>query len=385
MVDYDVFDRRLADALRDYAAEGPIEIDAIAVARTIASGRPRRSGWRAMALPSFRRSPLMWVLLATLLLLGTGLALVAVGSLLTRDDFAVDPEHPIPQALTGEFEVQLAVPGPAAGYLDYVWFVVDLDADHFLHGPNVSDASADIRGPDDATASWAGRVVAFNPTRPGAGELLIHSTGRCEDARYLLLFDDEGITFTQPDDPCPDRVAILTTTSWRHRAPELTAGQRYGSWSFTEPFHFLMPPASPPASARTPPVSARTWLAPGQLSLGSAWWRGEFLDDWTLPIDRCDPGAGSLPDIPPNAQALESWFRSNGRSIDEAIEIEVDGRTAMRYRTSESICPGEEPNTFGNRWYLIQTGDDTILFDVYGDTAAEYQVADEIVRSMTFD
>jgi hypothetical protein len=165
------------------------------------------------------------------------------------------------------------------------------------------------------------------------------------------------------------------------------AGGRYDSWSFTEPFHFVMPPASSPVSAPTPAVSARTWLAPGQLSLGSVWWRGEFLDDWTLPIDRCDPGAGSLPDVPPSAQAFESWLRSNGRSvaIEDTVEIEVDGRTATRYTTIESSCPGQEPNTFGRRWYVIPTGDDTILFQIHGDTDAEYQVADEIVRSMTFD
>ena len=377
MVDIDTFDRRLGDALRVYAAEVPVEVDEIALARSIAAVRPQRSGWRAMTFPRYRRSLLIWVLLAALLAIGTGVALLAVGSLLSRDELAVDPAHPIPNALTGELEARLAVEGPAPGYVDYVWYLVDLKADNLLHGPNESDASADIRGQDDATAAWAGHAVAFIQTEPGAGELVIHSSGRCGDARYRLLFDDESVTFTQPDDPCADRVAILTTRPWMHRYPVLTDGQRSGSWSFTEPFHFLVPPNG--AS------SVRTWLGPGRLRFGNVFWFGELYDDWTLPIDRCDPGAGTLPDIPPNAQAFESWLRSNGRSIEETIEIEADGRTVMRYATSESSCPGQEPDTAAFRWYLIPTGDDTILFNVYGDTEAEYQVADEIVRSMTFD
>jgi hypothetical protein len=128
-----------------------------------------------------------------------------------------------------------------------------------------------------------------------------------------------------------------------------------------------------------------TWLGAGRLRFGNVWWQGVFLDDVTLPLDECNPGAGSLPDIPSTREAFQSWLASNGRTIEETAELEVDSRTAVRYATSETNCPNQAAGTFDSHWYLIPTGDDTILFNVYGDTETEYQVADDIVRSMSFD
>jgi hypothetical protein len=255
----------------------------------------------------------------------------------------------------------------------------------------------------------------------GSAAVVIQAPPPCGEARYVVRYDvaprrDQPwtLTFTQPDDRCADRVEILvgsTATSnvpsaapefvtpssavassrvWTHQPSRLVVGQRYGSWSFTEPFQFVMPADGP--------TSVFTWLAPGHLHFSHPYWAGDVFDDWELPTDRCHPAAGSIPDIPSTPQAFEAWLRSNGRAIDRSAGIAVDGRTARRYDTSElasavpTDCPGGAPgerdwNTvdFLSRWYLIPTGDDTILFNVYGDTDTEYQAADALVRSMTFD
>jgi hypothetical protein len=116
--------------------------------------------------------------------------------------------------------------------------------------------------------------------------------------------------------------------------------------------------------------------------VSSVWWVGKFYDDQPLPT--CDR---ALADIPSTPAAFESWLRSTGRSIDRSFELTVDGRPATRYDTSDpaSDCPGTREDRFFGRWYLIPTGDDTILFNVYGDTETEMQLADDIVRSVKFD
>jgi len=322
----------------------------------------------------------------------------------------------IPPVLRGQFVAQLGR-APGSG-MDYPFYFLDLEDAVLIHGPSTSDRIAAILAEQGTAADWAGRVVEFTPVDPDSATVVIQAPAPCGVGRYLVRYgvserkgDAEpwSLAFTKPQDPCADRVAILvsdgagvtplpsaspgrsaapvaTTASraWRHQPAELIAGDRYSSWSFTEPFHFLLPLASSGAGP-VPAASAWTWLAPGRLRIGSVWWRGEFLDDQPLPADRCDPGAGSVPDVPSSPAAFEAWLRSNRRSIDESVPVEVDGRTAMRYATSESSCPNEQPNTFGNRWYLIPTGDDTIVFNVRGDTETEYQLADDLVRSITFD
>ncbi|HEY6058097.1 MAG TPA: hypothetical protein VIV06_08695 [Candidatus Limnocylindrales bacterium] len=323
----------------------------------------------------------------------------------------------IPAVLRGQFVAQLAVLRTDVEepiYFDYPFYFIDLEDVVLVHGPSLSDDPVEVRAEDGTAAAWAGRIVRFTPVSTGAATVVIQAPLPCGDGRYLVRYNVAerpsdphpwALTFTEPQDQCADRLAILvgesggpappsaspaplapsssatsssatTARAWTHQPTRLAAGQQYSSWSFSEPFRFRVP-------ASFPVVSVWTWLGSGTLRFGNVWWRGEFFDDFALPIDLCDPGAGSLPDIPSNPQAFESWLRSNGRSIDETVRLEVDGRTVMRYDTSESSC--RAANAFFGRSYLIPTGDDTILFNVYGDTETEYQVADEIVRSMVFD
>ncbi len=334
------------------------------------------------------------LLLASLLAVGTGLALLVIGSALTHDDFAVDPAHPIPNVLSGEFEAQLAVAGPAPGYVDYAWYLVDLDADNILHGPSRSDA--DIRGVDDATASWAGRAVAFVSTEPGAGELVIRASEPCGDARYHLLFDDEGITFTQPRDACADRVAILTSRPWRHHPTMLAVGERYGSWFFTEPFHFVLPQMEQGAVSEVQQMVGIGWSpATGRLRIGHPYWRTWFIDDQSVYADICDPSKGTLHDVPATPEAVGEWLRSSsGTTVSPPIELEVDGRSALRFdiRQSDACVRQTDPTSTdvmpidGFRVYAIPTGDDTILYTAWTDGGSDIATGvDELVRSITFD
>ena len=333
MVEYDAFESRLADALRDYAAELPVEVDAAAVARSIARGRPRRSGWRTMAIPLVPTLPLVWVLLATLLLLGTALALVAVGSLVTRDDFAVDPAHPIPRPSPASSRPSWRSRGPrpaistTSGSLSTSTRTTSCTArTHRMSAPTSAART---------TPPPRGRVVSWPSIhRTGSGRAGHPLDRAMWDARYHLVFDDEGITFTRPDDPCADRVAILTTTSWRHRALALDVGERYGSWFFTEPFHFLMPQME---QGGGPMVRAFYWYAPGRLRISHPYWRTWFIDDQSVYADICDPSRGTLADVPATPEAVGDWLRSSsGTTVSPPVEIVVDGRTALRFDLVQS-------------------------------------------------
>jgi hypothetical protein len=392
---------RLRDVLDSQAGPHPLWSDAPAAQRTTDRHRPGR--W-----------PIRLLAVAALLAIGGGV-LTQVGSWQPRLNNAPSPAPTapavvgpvIPLILRGQFVAQF---GSAPGTAEYPWYFIDLEDAVLVHGPSNMDDPVEIRAEDGTEAAWAGRIVQFTPAGAGTATVVIQAPPPCGEGRYLVRYDEAEqpadlawtLTFTQPQDRCAARLAVLvggsdglappsaspedgapsssatTARVWTHQPTRLVAGQRYSSWSFTEPFHFLMPPHGLQAGALT-------WLAPGRLEFHHPWWFAKFFDDWTLPIDYCDPSAGSLPDIPPSPQAFESWLRSDSRSIDEIVEIEVDGRTAMRYATTASSCPGQEPNTFASRWYLIPTGDDTILLDFYGDTETEYQVADELIRSMTFD
>jgi hypothetical protein len=395
---------RLRNVLDSQSGPHPVWTDAPAARRT--SDRQHRGRWSIRVLA-----------VAAVLAIGGG-ALSLVGSWQPRpDDTPPSPEPTapaiveapvVPDILRGQFVAQFPASGTA---IEYPFYFIDLENAVLVHGPGTSDDFVEIRAEDGTAADWAGRIVRFTPLSAGSATVVIQAPPPCGEGRYLVRYDEAErpadlawtLTFTQPQDRCAARLAILvggsdglttppsaspedgapsssatTARVWKHQPTRLVSGERYSSWSFTEPFHFLMPPAALQASALT-------WLAPGRLEFHHPWWFAKFFDDWTLSIDYCDPGAGSLPDIPPSPQAFESWLRSDSRSIDEIVEIEVDGRTAMRYATTASSCPGQEPNTFASRWYLIPTGDDTILLDFYGDTETEYRVADDIVRSMTFD
>jgi hypothetical protein len=388
------------------------------VAQRIADRR-RRGGW-----------PIRLLGVAALLAVGGGV-LTLVGS---RPPRTVDrspspmPSAPtvvrapsIPFVLRGQFAVQIFVeraPNP------YPVYFIDLEDPVLLHGPGRSHDPVEIRAEYGPAQEWAGRVVEFTPVGAGSATVVIQAPPPCGEGRYLVRYaeaprhnDGWTLTFTEPQDGCGDRVELLVGGSdptagmptpdwpsgavpssstpaaraWTHQPTKLVSGQRYASWSFTEPFHFVMPREDVPAFVST-------WLAPGHLGFGHPYWAGDLFDDWTLPIDHCDPNSGTLPDVPSSSEALVAWLQSNGRAIDRSADVQVDGRSATRYDTVDSAsdppreCVGVSPESidsntvrFRSRWYLIPTPGDTILFTFYGDTAAESQVADELVRSMTFD
>ena len=403
------FETRLRARIHDVldTQDGPDPVWAEAPAATMTSD-PRRSD----------RWPIRLLGLAALLAIGGGMLSVA-GSWRSPVDPA-SPEPPpelsspvIPAVLRGQFVAQLSVGQGAAN--PYPFYFVDLEDPLLLHGPGDSEDPTTLRAEWGTSAAWAGRIARFSVTGPGVATAVIQAPPPCGDARYVVRYNEvEGrgdaqpwnLFFTEPEDTCADRVAILvgghdapsiaasaapdghatpsagpTSRVWSHQPIQLVGGERYTSWSFTEPFRFQMP-AVPSGAEWSPATSAWTWLAPGTLRVSSVWWVGKFYDDQPLPT--CDR---ALPDIPSTPAAFESWLRSTGRSIDRSFELTVDGRPARRYDTSDpaSDCPGTREDRFFGRWYLIPTGDDTILFNVYGDTETEMQLADDIVRSMTFD
>lgn len=390
---------RMHDVLDSEVGPHPSWADAPAARPT--PDRRRRGSW-----------PIRLLAVAALLAIAGGTLSIAGSWKPTPEQSAPPVQAPqIPGVLRGQFMAQLAIPN------GYPFYFVDLEDAILIHGPGTSPDPATVRAEPRTSVGWAGRVVQFTPAGAGAATIVIQAPPPCGEGHYLVRYDEVErrgdaqawtLTFTQPQDSCADRVAILAGRSddpttavsaspdgsaasnpaasgrvWTHQPTGLLAGERYASWSFTEPFHFQVP--AEVQVPWSPPLAAWPWLAPGRLRMGNVWWRGEFYDDKALRIDNCDPRVGSLPDIPASPQAFESWLTSTGRSIERSAAIPVAGRTAMRYDTSEPNCPDPEPNTFFGRWYLIPTGDDTILFNVYGDTETELQLADDIVRSMTFD
>jgi hypothetical protein len=405
---------QIRDVLDGYAGPHPVWTDSPAAMRN--SERRRRGGW-----------PIRLLGVAALLAIGGGVLSQAGSRQPWTDEPSPSPgpmastavgAPEIPDILRGQFAVQVADPSARDAANAYPWYFVDLADNVLVHGPGKSDDPAEMRPEDGTAADWAGRVVQFTPLGVRSAAVVIQAPPPCGDARYVVRYDvaprrDQPwtLTFTQPQDQCADRLEILVGSSatmdlpsaspgtvapsssatqaraWSHQPIRLASGKRYASWSFTEPFHFVMPPEDLPPSAWT-------WLAPGHIHFSHPYWFGDLFDDRTLPIDHCDPSSGSLADVPAGPQALESWLRSNGLAIVESAEAEVDGRTAVRYDTSElpRDCPGQSREEtdwnavrFLSRWYLIPTGDDTILFNVYGDTETELQVADGIVGSMIFD
>lgn len=90
MHELDVFESRFAAAYRRYVDEAPTQVDAAAVARTVAASRPRP---RAITAPWALRPArtLSWVVLGALLLAALGAAALVAGSLLERKLPAVVP------------------------------------------------------------------------------------------------------------------------------------------------------------------------------------------------------------------------------------------------------------------------------------------------------
>ena len=378
MTEYDPFDARLAEALRDYAAEAPTEVEPIGLAHSIATAHPRRRRL-AIALGSAQRpSVLVWLLLGAALILGSLVALAAAGALRTREDRQAVPIN----ELTGDWQSAVAAAGPA------------VPAGIYTLNVNAPALLSRVEGP----VAWAGRAARFDPLGPDAWELVVTSSGPCGDGRYTVRrYGVDGVRFTDPIDACVDRVAILVGAPvWQRpeaRVP-LESGAAYGSWAFTEPFHFVMPAID--AVMKPDEQHGVVHIQHG------CCWVMTFLDDVGVNLDPCDSTL-ALPDIPATPEDVGNWLRSSpGTVVSDPVEIQVDGRTALRFDVQRTTTPCHQPGTpvqvpyqmlgdgvsSTSRVFAIPTGDDTILLMTWADAGSRPDVeraADEIVRSMTFD
>jgi hypothetical protein len=169
---------------------------------------------------------------------------------------------------------------------------------------------------------------------------------------------------------------------------------RYDSWSFTEPFHVVMPDSPP---------GAMPWFGPRSLRFGNVYWDVWLIDDQPVQADVCDPSKGRLADVPATPEAVGEWLRSSSRlAVSEPIELTVDGQTALRFDTEPTdgcddasqmclACPGRPHEGLflvGFRVYAIPTGDDTIIAVVNSDPGSLEDArgfGDDLVRSLDFD
>lgn len=380
MIERDVFDRRLADALRDYALEAPSEIDPLDLARSVARSHPRSSGWSRVV----RGHPLLvWAGLGAILLLASMLALAVVGSIWKREDpVTVDQRLLVSDELYGDWQSEI----PAAGS--------EVPAGRYRL--NLGAASL-IRGPDDVPLDWVGRVTRFASIGPGAWELDVMSDGSCGDGRYVVQRYGDGLRFTDPIDACRDRAAILVgALIWSRKEARvpLTADETYGSWTFSEPFHFVMPAIQ----AIMEPDDQHGVL---HVQHGCCWVL-TFFDDVQVRLDDCDP-TGTLPDVPATPEAVGEWLRSWPDTIvADPVAITVDGRTALRFDVQRTTPSCHQPATpvqvpglmlgdgdsSSSQIFAIPTDDDVILLVTWADGGSRSEVeraADEIVHSMTFD
>ena len=381
MTKRDAFDRRLADALRNYALEAPTEIDPLDLARSIARGYPRTPGWSRVV----RGRPLLvWAVLGAILLLASMLALAVVGAVWKHaDPVTVDQRLLVSDELYGDWQSEI----PAAGST--------VPAGRYRM--NLGAVSL-IRGPDDLPLEWVGRVTRFSSIGPGAWELDVMSQASCGDGRYVVRRYGDGLRFTDPIDACRDRAAILVGALVWSRAEArvpLTAGESYGSWTFPEPFHFVMPAIF---QAIMEPDDQHGVL---HVQHGCCWVM-TFLDDVQVRLDDCDP-TRTLPDVPATPEAVGEWLRSSpGMIVGDPVAITVDGRTALRFdvRRTTTSChqpatPVLVPNVMlgdgdssSSQVFAIPTDDDVILLVAWADRGSRSEVeraADEIVGSMTFD
>lgn len=385
MVEYDAFDRRLADALRDYAAEAPTEVDALAIAHTIVARQPGRSRWITIVGLPRQRSLLLSILLGALLVLASYVALFAVGSWLERDELSPDSLVRVPDELYGEWQAEISDIGASVPAGQY-W--IDLGG------------ATLVRGSDGVGLDWLGRVIEVSPTGPGTWEVVVRSSGPCGDGRYTLhgyeapsdgdgVLEPEQLILTDEADDCLARVAILSgaISTWKRATTMLLVpGRSYGSLAFTEPFHFVAPPTDP-----VPSISE--WVTRGGLQLGAGCcWSSRIIDDQPVDADVCDPTRGQLPDVPATPVAVGEWLRSSsGLVVSDPIEVSVDGRIALRFDIESfdvgiSNSPGCPGASF--RYYAIPTGDDTILYSVWSDPGSYPSVeqgVEALVRSITFD
>ncbi len=401
MIDRRPTDARLASALRTHLpahAEPALRSRIAEAIETTPQLRPlsRILAGMADADPTLRHRNLL--IAAALLAALTVAAAAAVGALVEwqrRDTnrelnlkLIVDESNPIPAVLYGEW-----VANKGGGDQRIPPDVQTLDL----------DGSVLIRLPGGTPLDPAERAVAFRPTKPGEGTLIVRSSGRCGEGRYHLreLVEDNGVVnrffLDDPVDGCAARVDILLSPmGWvRPGSVDLVAGRTYGSWAFSEPFHFVMSTMDgSPGDERV--AVARQWGTRGGLmiAMGCCWY-STLIDDQPVNVDVCDRTKGTMPDVPPTPEAVGRWLRSSsGLTVSDPVELLVDGRTALRYDLDVVGCTGGTgsmmpPEFFiGSRVYAIPTGDDTIVYAIWSDEGSSRGVlagAEQLVRSMTFD
>ena len=307
---------------------------------------------------------------------------------LAHDPVAVDPERPIPAVLYGDWVLDTGAGDPRVPATSPT---IDLDA------------AVLIRRPGGVPVDWAGRAVAFSQIDPRTGELTVRSSGPCGDGRYRVSLPDPATGAVRfflhaIDDPCGGRSSILEAPmGWvRPDSTDLVAGRIYGSFGFSEPFHFRMSAMDASLSSEKAAV-VRRWGTSGGLRMGmGCCWTGILLDDQPVNVDVCDYTLGTLADIPSTPKAVGAWLRASPQmTVSDPVELTVDGRTAFRFDTiARDPCRGREgamiPPEFdiGTRVYAIPTGHDTIIYSIWSDAGSRAGVeagADELVRSMTFD
>ena len=396
MTELDVFDRRLADALRDFAADAPTVLDPGAFATAIARAHPRRARWLEVpAHPVARR--LTWIAIAVALVLASLLLLAGTGA------FRPEPSLPMPDELFGDHSATVQAAGERVpGGL----YTLDLNDPSLLHGP------------DGEALGWAGAAQAVTTTPTGGLELTVRAPWPCGDAQYTFRLSgddpdaaagpsasggnptpDPGLTLLQrldqgepfrllpASESCGDRSRILTSGPWDRPSVELAGGETYDATDFTEPFEFMLPESRPAVT-----LYMRT-SRKGTLGIGSgAEGRIFFLDDLDVAADPCRPNLRTIGDIPATPAAVEAWLRASaGLRIGAAEPIEVDGRVGLVMPVEKLDCEGEEAPLaatilpIGSRMYAIPTGDDVIVVSAWSYGMEDFETfTDDLIRSIAF-
>ena len=235
-------------------------------------------------------------------------------------------------------------------------------------------------------AGFAKSIALEHPRRRGwLGHPIARTVGWVLLGVALILATFVALGIAGGSRPPTDPLLVLRNPTSGPSEPErveLVAGQRYDSMDFTEPFDFIMPFADPNMA-----LAGEGSLTKGVLRLGNGDnWSSSFHDDVPVFADICDTGSAMLNDVPATPEDVGAWLRSSGDLIvSDPTELTVDGRIALAFMTTplegcESFDPplGGTQFHLGNAVYAIPTGDDTILYVVWGVPR------DDLVSSITF-
>jgi hypothetical protein len=236
MTDHDAFERRLADALHTYAADAPTAIEARVLAHAIAATyRPKsriRVGIGLWARPAATAAILVVLLLAAMVtaaLIGTALRNLADPNrpaLLTD----VDPTRPAPRTDVSPIRPALEIPAQLHGQWE-----ARLPADHGFAPGGTYDldfrSEVLLTGADGTVFDELGGAVEVTPDEGRPDWFTARIVGPCGAGIYSVERRPvDRIHFYLSTDPCTERVAILTATSWVfrgvHRALQVRHARR---------------------------------------------------------------------------------------------------------------------------------------------------------------